>query len=49
MDVINQATNIYKFFNSFGIPAYINGDVPENAVMPYITYQLHLGRELTTV
>lgn len=27
-----------EFWNSFGIPAYDENTVPENAVMPYITY-----------
>lgn len=31
-----QALN--AFWNSFGIPAYDENSVPENAVMPYITY-----------
>ena len=27
-----------RFWNSFGIPAYDENSVPEDAVMPYITY-----------
>lgn len=29
---------IDNFWNSFGIPAYDENSVPEDAVMPYITY-----------
>lgn len=34
---------IYNFFNSFGIPAYAASATPENAEMPYITYNLAIG------
>lgn len=34
---------IYNFFNSFGIPAYAAASTPEDAVMPYITYDLAIG------
>lgn len=29
---------LYQFFNKFGIPAYPETAVPDNAQMPYITY-----------
>jgi hypothetical protein len=31
---------IYKFMNSFGIPAYMDSSVPDGAAFPYITYNL---------
>ena len=32
---------IQKFWESFGIPAYDETVVPDNAPFPYITYQVH--------
>ena len=32
---------IQKFWESFGIPAYDETSVPDNAPFPYITYQVH--------
>ncbi len=34
------ATALYTFFSSFGIPAYMSGNIPDNVQMPYITYDL---------
>ena len=34
---------IDAFWNSFGIPAYMDGNVPEKAVLPYITYTWNDG------
>lgn len=34
---------IYQFFNGFGIPAYAASSVPDDAVHPYITYDLTIG------
>lgn len=34
---------IYQFMSSFGIPAYAATATPEDAVMPYITYDLVAG------
>lgn len=31
---------LYSFYSSFGIPAYEENSVDENAVMPYITYEV---------
>ena len=30
---------IHKFWKGFGLPAYDGQDVPDDAVMPYITYE----------
>lgn len=32
-----------KFWESFGIPAYDEDSVPDDAVMPYITYHAAIG------
>lgn len=29
---------LQSFFSSFGIPAYISDNVPDEAILPYITY-----------
>lgn len=34
---------IYSFLSSFGIPAYATSATPDNAEMPYITYNLIIG------
>lgn len=36
----DTAAALYSFFSSFGIPAYVENTVPEDATVPYITYQL---------
>lgn len=33
----------YNFFSSFSIPAYEEFSVPDNAEMPYITYNANIG------
>ena len=37
---MTKAAAIYQFWNSFGLTAYEENTVPENADFPYITYQL---------
>lgn len=34
------AKAIYKLWSSFGIPAYVEYHIPDDADMPYITYEL---------
>lgn len=34
---------LQSFWESFGIPAYDENTVPDDAVMPYITYQAAVG------
>lgn len=34
---------LHKFWSSFGIPAYDETNVPDDAVMPYITYSASVG------
>lgn len=35
----NTAKAIYSFFSGFGLPAYAESNVPDEATLPYITYQ----------
>lgn len=34
---------LYNFWSSFGIPAYEENSVPEDAQFPYITYEASVG------
>lgn len=36
------------FFSSFGLPAYLSGNIPDNVQMPYITYELIEPEPLAT-
>ena len=40
---------LQSFWESFGIPAYDENTVPDDAVMPYITYQAAVGSFEDTV
>lgn len=31
---------LHAFFSSFGIPAYMSGNIPDDVQMPYITYDI---------
>ena len=37
---MTKAAAIYRFWNSFGLTAYEENSVPDEAAFPYITYQL---------
>ena len=37
---MTKAAAIYQFWNSFGLTAYEEKSVPDDAAFPYITYQL---------
>ena len=37
---MTKAAAIYQFWNSFGLTAYEESSVPDDAAFPYITYQL---------
>lgn len=37
---MDKAQAIYGLWSSFGLPAYDEGDVPDDAQMPYITYSV---------
>lgn len=36
----DTAKALYQFFSSFGLPAFVEYNVPDDATLPYITYQL---------
>lgn len=38
--MLETAKALYDFWNSFGIPAYVENNIPEEAELPYITYRL---------
>ena len=37
---MTKAAEIYQFWSGFGLTAYEENTVPEDAVFPYVTYQL---------
>ena len=37
---MTKSAAIYQFWNSFGLTAYEENSVPDDAAFPYITYQL---------
>lgn len=40
-------TALYEFWKGFGLPAYRAGRVPDNAELPYITFEVSVGDALT--
>lgn len=40
---MDKAQVIHDFWSRFGIPAYDENTVPDDAVMPYITYSVSTG------
>ena len=38
--MIDTAGALYRFFSGFGLPAYVENNVPDIAELPYITYEL---------
>ena len=40
---MTKAEALYKFFNGFGLDAYPDTNVPEDAELPYLTYNITLG------
>lgn len=38
--ITETATELLKFFSGFGIPAYTENTLPDDAELPYITYSL---------
>ena len=40
---MTKAAALHKFFSGFGIPAYPVSSVPEDAVFPWLTYDLVTG------
>ena len=42
------AAALYAFWNSFGLTSYTTNNVPESAVLPYGTYDLAVGKTLSS-
>lgn len=40
---MTKAAALYQFFSSFGLPAYEENTVPDNAEYPYLTYAVTTG------
>lgn len=40
MSIPNKYEALHNFYSSFGIPAYEENSVPDNAKLPYITYEV---------
>ena len=40
---MDRAQAINSFWNSFGLRAYDENTVPQNAVLPYITYEVAIA------
>lgn len=40
---MNNIQAVHSFWNSFGISAYLNTNVPDKAKFPFITYELKTG------
>lgn len=38
--MVNTAGALTAFYNSFGLPAYMEDNVPDDVERPYITYQI---------
>lgn len=37
---MTKAAALHRFFNRFGIPGYTAASVPDDAIFPYLTYEL---------
>jgi hypothetical protein len=46
--IVDVASTLYTFFSGFGITAYTTNNVPENAVLPYVTYDIAVGKTLSS-
>lgn len=49
---MTKAAAIYQFWSGFGLTAYEENSVPDDAVFPYVTYQLvtdSVGQEVQAV
>ncbi len=40
---MDKQQGLYKMWSSFGLPAYDEQSTPDNAELPYITYQVIIG------
>lgn len=41
--IVTPEAAVYQFMSSFGVPAYAESSVPDEADFPYITYRLVIG------
>ena len=46
--IVDVASALYTFFSGFGIQAYTTNNVPSDAVSPYMTYDLAVGKTLSS-
>lgn len=46
--MLNTQLALNAFWNSFGIPAYLEGTVPPSATLPYITFRARHGDAFTS-
>lgn len=46
MTDVHQA--LYRFWSSFGVPAYLSGHVPDGASVPYITFEVGDGEPFSS-
>lgn len=46
MNYVHKA--LYAFWSSFGIPAYLTGHVPDEAELPYITFEVVDGEPFSS-
>lgn len=42
------AEALYSFWSGFGLTAYTTNNVPQEAVLPYVTYDLTIGKTLSS-
>lgn len=40
---MTKAAALHQFFSSFGLPAYVVTDVPDDAELPYLVYEFGVG------
>lgn len=46
--IVDVASALYAFFSGFGIPTYTTNNVPETAVLPYLTYDFTVSKTLAS-
>lgn len=46
--IVDVASALYTFFSGFGITAYTTNNAPSDAVLPYLTYDLVVGKTLSS-
>lgn len=46
--IVDVASALYTFFSGFGIAAYTTNNAPSDAVLPYLTYDLAVGKTFSS-